>query len=67
MTSYRIFDELQRVFPSRELPHHGIKTRMANFFFDSPIEEKLGDYQKMKEIESITDVNNRLFPLAVPS
>ena len=56
MTSYRIFEKLQKIFPDRELPDHGIRMRMANFFFDKPIEETEDEYEKMLEIESIPDV-----------
>ncbi|KAI0075591.1 FAD dependent oxidoreductase [Panus rudis PR-1116 ss-1] len=50
MTSYRVFEKLQKLFPAQELPHHGIRMRMANFFFDHPIEELPEEYSKMVEI-----------------
>lgn len=56
MTSYRVFEKLQKVLPDRELPDHGIRMRMANFFFDKPIEESEDEYEKMLEIASIPEV-----------
>lgn len=56
MTSYRIFDKLQEIFPSRELPYHGIRLRTANFFFDDRIENRAADYHKMQEIENNKEV-----------
>lgn len=58
MTSYRAFDQLPKIYPANALPHHGVQMRMANFFFDKPIEEQPKNYCKMKEIENLTDVSN---------
>lgn len=52
MTSYRAFDKLQKLFPDQSEEPHGIRMRMANFFFDHPIEEIPDEYEKMLEIES---------------
>ncbi|CAL1710998.1 unnamed protein product [Somion occarium] len=52
MTSYRVFERLQKLFPDQELPHHGIRMRMANFFFDHPVEEIPDELEKMLEIEA---------------
>ncbi|THH29895.1 hypothetical protein EUX98_g4296 [Antrodiella citrinella] len=56
MTSYRIFEKLQKVLPDRELPDHGVRMRMANFFFDNPIEQSEDEYEKMLEIETISEI-----------
>ena len=52
MTSYRAFEKLQKLFPDQEQTPHGIRMRMANFFFDRPIEQITDEYEKMLEIES---------------
>ena len=69
MTSYRVFEKLQKVLPDRELPDHGIRMRMANFFFDKPIEETEDEYEKMLEIESIPEVRITIlgFSLSAPN
>ena len=51
MTSYRVFEKLQKILPDRELPDHGIRMTMANFFFDKPVENNAEEYEKMLEIE----------------
>jgi len=52
MASYRVFDKLQQLFPVQELPHHGIRMRMANFYFDRPVEQLSEEHEKMLEIET---------------
>ena len=51
MTSYRIFEKLQKIHPADTSSGHGIRMRVANFFFDKPIEENAEEYEKMCEIE----------------
>ncbi|THH02300.1 hypothetical protein EW026_g587 [Hermanssonia centrifuga] len=52
MTSYRVFDKLQKLYPAGGRDGHGIRMRVANFFFDKPIEENAEEYEKMMEIEA---------------
>ncbi|KAH8103352.1 FAD dependent oxidoreductase [Cristinia sonorae] len=56
MTSYRVFEKLQKILPERELPDHGIRMRMSNFFFDKPIEQTEDEYEKMVEISTIPEI-----------
>ena len=51
MTSYKIFDQLRRILPATGSSGHGIRMRVANFFFDKPIEQNEEEYEKMCEIE----------------
>ena len=51
MTSYRVFEKLQKTLPAGTSSGHGIRMRVANFFFDKPIEENAEEYEKMREIE----------------
>lgn len=51
MTSYRVFEQLQKIMPAAGPSGHGIRMRVANFFFDKPIEENAEEYEKMCEIE----------------
>ena len=48
MASYRIFEHLQKIIPAET---HGVRMRVANFFFDRPIEASAEEYEKMCEIE----------------
>ncbi|KZT65247.1 nucleotide-binding domain-containing protein [Daedalea quercina L-15889] len=48
MTSYHVFEELMKLVPAED---HGVRMRLANFFFDRPLENLPDQYQKMKEIE----------------
>ena len=52
MTSYRVFEKLQKLLPAESPSGHGIRMRVANFFFDKPIEENAEEYEKMCEIEA---------------
>ena len=56
MVSYRIFEALQSMFPAQgdgeDDIGHGIRMRVANFFFDQAIESNPEEYQKMQEIEA---------------
>lgn len=54
MTSYRAFDKLMQLFPAEE---HGVRMRMANFFFTRAIEDMPGQLSKMNEICSQVDVS----------
>ncbi|KAJ3527798.1 hypothetical protein NM688_g8080 [Phlebia brevispora] len=51
MTSYHVFEKLQKILPADTSSGHGIRMRVANFFFDKPIEENAEEYEKMLEIE----------------
>ena len=51
MTSYRVFEKLQKMLPADTETGHGIRMRVANFFFDKPIEKNAEEYEKMLEIE----------------
>ena len=53
MTSYHIFDKLHQMVPCNNSPFdHGIRMRMANFFFTEPLEtmSDLGQLEKWEEI-----------------
>ena len=52
MTSYRAFTKLQETLPVDGEHGHGIRLRVANFFFDKPIEKNEEEYEKMVEIEA---------------
>ena len=52
MTSYRVFEKLQESLPAGSPSGHGVRMRVANFFFDKPIEQNEEEYQKMCEIEA---------------
>jgi hypothetical protein len=52
MTSYHIFDKLQQILAARELPEHGIRMGMSNFFFHQNIEHMTEQFDKMQEIAS---------------
>ncbi|KAJ3538631.1 hypothetical protein NM688_g6490 [Phlebia brevispora] len=49
MISYHVFEKLHKLLPAET---HGIRMRVSNFFFDSPIEEDAEEYAKMCEIEA---------------
>lgn len=51
MTSYRVFDKIRKMLPADGPSGHGVRMRVANFFFDKPIEENAEEYEKMLEIE----------------
>ena len=53
MTSYNIFEHLKKILPADTISGHGIRMRVANFFFDKPIEENAEEYEKMCEIEEV--------------
>ena len=48
MTSYHVFERLMDLLPVED---HGVRMRLANFFFDRPLENLPDQYQKMREIE----------------
>jgi D-amino-acid oxidase len=52
MTSYHAFDKLQQILPVGDLPQHGIAMRMANFFFDRPVQDMPDELEKMNEIST---------------
>lgn len=51
MTSYKLFQKLQEKYPADGEKGHGIRLRVANFFFDKEIEKNAEEYEKMLEIE----------------
>ena len=51
MTSYRILEDLMQALPADGPSGHGVRMRVANFFFDKPIESNPEEYEKMCEIE----------------
>ena len=52
MTSYRILEDLMQALPADGPSGHGVRMRVANFFFDKPIEQNAEEYEKMLEIEA---------------
>ena len=52
MTSYRAFTKLQEILPADGETGHGVRLRMANFFFDKPVEQNAEEHEKMLEIEA---------------
>ncbi len=58
MTSYRIFDKLQQMMPPEDYFDHGVRMRLANFFFDEVLENMpdCGQLDKWLEISSQPDV-----------
>jgi D-amino-acid oxidase len=57
MTSYRALDKLVRTIPVEE---HGVRMRMANFFFEKDISEMPDQLEKMLEIASVKDVRTNI-------
>jgi D-amino-acid oxidase len=57
MTSYRLFDTLMKTVP---VEVHGTRMRMANFFFESSINDMPGQLEKMLEIEAQTEIQGYL-------
>lgn len=53
MIVYRVLVELMHLLPTED---HGVRMRMANFFFSQPLENMPGQLLKMHEIESTTEV-----------
>lgn len=53
MIVYRVLVELMHLLPTED---HGVRMRMANFFFSQPLESMPGQLLKMHEIESVTEV-----------
>ena len=51
MTSYKVFDQLRKILHAAGPSGHGVRMRVANFFFDKPVEENEEEYEKMCEIE----------------
>ncbi|KAF8875166.1 hypothetical protein BD779DRAFT_1678370 [Infundibulicybe gibba] len=57
MTTYRGLDKLMHTLPAQE---HGVRMRMANFFFEQSIHKMSGQLEKMNEIAAVHDVNPRI-------
>ncbi|KAF8883580.1 hypothetical protein BD779DRAFT_1801963 [Infundibulicybe gibba] len=53
MTTYRGLDKLIHTLPAHE---HGVRMRMANFFFEQSIHKMSGQLEKMNEIAAVHDV-----------
>ena len=60
MTSYRIFEKLEEMLPPTEQFDHGVRMRMANFFFDTKLEAMpdRGQLDKFEEIIKQPDVRD---------
>lgn len=60
MTSYRVFEKLQEMFPANDHFDHGVRMRMANFFFDQVLENMPdpGQLEKYQEIVAQTEVSD---------
>ena len=60
MTSYRVFEKLQEMFPTNDHFDHGVRMRMANFFFDQVLENMPdpGQLEKYQEIVAQTEVSD---------
>ena len=52
MITYHIFEKLQQILPDSDLPQHGIRMILANFFFDKNVEDMPDQLEKMVEIAS---------------
>lgn len=59
MTSYRVFEKLIEMFPPNDFMDHGVRMRMANFFFDQVLEDMpdKGQLEKFEEIVGQADVS----------
>ncbi|KAF8647033.1 hypothetical protein AX16_006870 [Volvariella volvacea WC 439] len=57
MTTYRALDRLMNLVPVEE---HGVRMRMANFFFEQQLEKMPGQLEKMLEIQEVTDIQGFL-------
>ena len=55
MTSYRALERLMDFLPVEE---HGVRMRIANFFFEAPIESMPSQLEKMNEIAAVPDVSH---------
>ncbi|KAF8878561.1 hypothetical protein BD779DRAFT_1676820 [Infundibulicybe gibba] len=53
MTTYRGLDKLIHTLPAHE---HGVRMRMANFFFEQSIHKMSGQLEKMNEIAAVHDI-----------
>ncbi|KAF8873838.1 nucleotide-binding domain-containing protein [Infundibulicybe gibba] len=53
MTTYRGLDKLMHTLPAHE---HGVRMRMANFFFEQSIDKMPGQLEKMNEIAAVHDI-----------
>ncbi|KIY67306.1 FAD dependent oxidoreductase [Cylindrobasidium torrendii FP15055 ss-10] len=58
MSSYRVFEKLQEMFPPNDFMNHGVRMRMANFFFDQVLEDMpdKGQLEKYEEIVGQMDI-----------
>ncbi|KIY66452.1 nucleotide-binding domain-containing protein [Cylindrobasidium torrendii FP15055 ss-10] len=52
MTSYRIFEKLQEIMPASDYLDHGVRMKMANFFFDKVLED-MPDKGQLYKFEQI--------------
>ena len=59
MTSYRVFEKLEEMFPASDFMDHGVRMKMANFFFDQVLEDMpdKGQLEKFEEICAQLDVS----------
>lgn len=54
MTTYRALEHLMEKLPVEE---HGVRMRMANFFFEKKLEAMPGQLEKMLEIQAVPGVS----------
>jgi D-amino-acid oxidase len=56
MTSYKVFEQIvTKLGDSTDGVEHGVRLRLANFFFDTPLEARPDQLQKWEEICSFSD------------
>ncbi|KAJ3737765.1 FAD dependent oxidoreductase [Lentinula guzmanii] len=54
MTSYKIFEEIVTKLGETDGIDHGVRMRVANFFFDTPLEARPDQLEKWEEICSLS-------------
>ncbi|KAF9487870.1 nucleotide-binding domain-containing protein [Pleurotus eryngii] len=57
LTSYRAWDKLMKTLPVEE---HGVRMRVANFFFEQSLNDMPGQLEKMNEIEAAREIQGFL-------
>lgn len=54
MTSYKIFEQIVTKLGETDGIDHGVRMRIANFFFDTPLEARPDQLEKWEEICSLS-------------
>lgn len=54
MTSYKIFEEIVEKLGETDAIDHGVRMRVANFFFDTPLEARPDQLEKWQEISNLS-------------